>query len=54
MISDAAFSLTGSINQMLKLEGTEADAKKFNIHGSWASGGSISLIIGVDKFKLVQ
>ena len=25
-----------------------------NIHGSWASGGSISLIIGKDKFRLVQ
>ena len=25
-----------------------------NIHGSWASGGSLSLIIGVDKFRLVN
>lgn len=25
-----------------------------NIHGSWASGGSLSLIIGVDQFRLVR
>ncbi len=25
-----------------------------NIHGSWASGGSLSLIIGVDQFRLVH
>ena len=25
-----------------------------NIHGSWASGGFLSLIIGVDQFKLVH
>ena len=24
-----------------------------NIHGSWASGGSLSLIIGVDKFRRI-
>ena len=24
------------------------------IHGSWASGGSLSLIIGVDQFRLVR
>ena len=24
------------------------------IHGSWASGGSLSLIIGVDNFRLVR
>ena len=25
-----------------------------NIHGSWASGGSLSLIIGLDKFRRVR
>lgn len=25
-----------------------------NIHGSWASGGSLSLIIGVDQFRRVH
>lgn len=25
-----------------------------NIHGFWASGGSLSLIIGVDQFRLVH
>ena len=24
-----------------------------NIHGSWASGGSLSLIMGVDKFRRI-
>lgn len=25
-----------------------------NIHGFWVSGGSLSLIIGVDQFRLVR
>lgn len=25
-----------------------------NIHGSWQSGGSIALIIGVDSFEIVS
>lgn len=25
-----------------------------NIHGFWSSGGSLSLIIGVDQFRLVH
>ncbi|MCM1219620.1 MAG: DUF4314 domain-containing protein [Lachnospiraceae bacterium] len=25
-----------------------------NIHGIWDSGGSLSIIIGVDRFRLVQ
>ncbi|MDE7478598.1 MAG: DUF4314 domain-containing protein [Lachnospiraceae bacterium] len=24
-----------------------------NIHGSWASGGSLALVIGVDKFRRI-